>query len=443
MVGSGWIILLGEWLRRAAPGGALLAMLCGGALMCLIGTCYAELAARMPRAGGEFRYALEGLGRRPAYIVGWFLTLFLVSLCAFEGTALAWLVGELIPAADGRALYTVFGAAVTRNALLLGLAGAAVVCAINVGGVRSSVFFQRLVTYTFIAVMFGLIATGLLFGSSHNLQPLFTPPEGHWVVGFFWIFAQCAMLLNGFQAALYVIEDRAPDVSVRTATLSMVGGIAGAAIFYAAVILAAGSIIPWRQILQAPLPAVAAFDALSASGIIGKIILCVSIASLAKTWNALVLMASRIILAQATVRLLPATFSSVNQAGAPAAAIYLVTAVSISGMVLGKGALLPIINMAVICVAMVVLLSVLILLKLRRSQPASEGYRVPGGRPMIVFCAAGAAVMAVFAFIQPLLQHPHSFPLEWGLMLGWAALGFALSRAGARPAGNAAAPPVG
>src|SRR6185437_13748838 len=82
MVGSGWIILLGEWLRRAAPGGAFLALLGGGALMSLIGTCYAELAARMPRAGGEFRYALEGLGRAPAFIVGWFLTLFLVSLCA-------------------------------------------------------------------------------------------------------------------------------------------------------------------------------------------------------------------------------------------------------------------------------------------------------------------------------------------------------------------------
>jgi hypothetical protein len=36
----------------------------------------------------------------------------------------------------------------------------------------------------------------------------------------------------------------APDVSVRAATLSMVAGIIGAAIFYAAVVLAAGSIMP-------------------------------------------------------------------------------------------------------------------------------------------------------------------------------------------------------
>jgi APA family basic amino acid/polyamine antiporter len=70
MVGSGWIILLGDWLKRAAPGGALLALLAGGALMALVGCCYAELAARLPRAGGEFLYALEGLGRTAAFIVG-------------------------------------------------------------------------------------------------------------------------------------------------------------------------------------------------------------------------------------------------------------------------------------------------------------------------------------------------------------------------------------
>jgi APA family basic amino acid/polyamine antiporter len=425
MVGSGWIILLGEWLRRAAPGGAMLALLAGGALMALIGTCYAELAARMPRAGGEFLYALEGLGRAPAFIVGWFLTLFLVSLCAFEGTALAWLVTELVPAAQGRPLYHLLGEAVSGDSLMLGLFGAAAVCVLNVSGVRSSVFFQRLVTYTFIAVMFGLIAAGLLFGTSRNLQPLFSPPDGRsWSAGAFWIFAQCAMLLNGFQSSLYVIEARAPDVSVRAATLSMVLGIVGAAVFYAAVILAAGSLVPWRELLSARLPAVAAFDALNSSGVIGRIILCVAIASLAKTWNALVLMASRIILAQARAGMLPAPFARVNQrAGAPANAIVLVTVTSIAGMLLGKGALIPIINMAVICVAMVLVLSLLILLKLRLQQPVSPGYAVPGGQPTVLLCLAGAVLMAGFAFCQPVLEKPGGIPLEWTLMGIWAALG--------------------
>jgi len=239
----------------------------------------------------------------------------------------------------------------------------------------------------------------------------------------------CAMLLNGFQSALYVIEERAPDVSVRAATLCMVGGIVGAAIFYSAIILAAGRMMPWREILSAHLPAVAAFDVLSPTGIVGKIILLVSIASLAKTWNALLLMASRILLAQARAGMVPAAFGRLNErAGAPSNAILLVTFVSIGGMLLGKGALIPIINMATICIAMILVLALVVLLKLRRQQPKSPGYAVPGGITTILVCLSGAVLMAGFAFFGPLLQNPGHLPLEWMLMVAWATLGLVLSR---------------
>jgi amino acid transporter len=301
---------------------------------------------------------------------------------------------------------------------------------LNLQGVRSSVAFQRVVTFTFIAVMFALIVAGFVFGEAKNLQPLFQTPDGHaWTTGAFWIFAMCAMLLNGFQSALYVIEERAPDVSVRAATLSMVGGIVGAAIFYAAIIVAAGRMMPWREILSAHLPAVAAFDVLSASGIVGKIILLVSIASLAKTWNALLLMASRILLAQSRAGMVPAAFGRLNErAGAPSNAILLVTVVSIGGMLLGKGALIPIINMATICIAMILVLALVVLLKLRRQQPKSPGYAVPGGLTTILVCLSGAVLMAGFAFLGPLLQTPGHVPLEWMLMLAWGALGLVFSR---------------
>ena len=423
MVGSGWIILLGEWLRRAAPGGALLAMLAGGALMALVGCCYAELAARLPRAGGDFLYALEGLGRTAGFVVGSFITLFLVSLCAFEATALAWLVTELAPGAQGKALYHILGESVTSDALVLGLIGATTVCVLNLRGVRSSVTFQRIVTFTFLAVVGALIVCGFVFGSAKNLRPMFQPADGHpWTSGAFWIFAQCAMLLNGFQAALYVIEERATDVSVRTATLSMVGGIVAAALFYSGIILAAGRMLPWQQILAAHLPAVAAFNALTPNGLVGSVVLVVSIASTAKTWNALVLMASRILLAQAAAGMLPPFCTKASTA------ILTVTLLSIFGMLLGKGALIPIINMATICITLIVVLALVVLLKLRRARPESPGFSVPGGLPTILVCLAGALLMAGFAFFGPLLQAPGQVPLEWMLMAAWAALSVFFAR---------------
>jgi basic amino acid/polyamine antiporter, APA family len=261
---------------------------------------------------------------------------------------------------------------------------------------------------------------------------MFATPDGHsWTSGAFWIFAMCAMLLNGFQSALYVIEERADGVSVSAATRSMVYGIVAAAVFYAAIILAAGCMLPWREILGAHLPAVAAFDVLSPTGIVGRIILLVSIASLAKTWNALLLMASRILVAQSRAGMVPADFAKLNQrAGAPSNAILLVTFVSVAGMLLGKGALIPIINMATICIAMILVLALLVLLKLRHRQPESPGYAVPGGLPTILVCLSGAVLMAGFAFVGPLLQNPGHVPLEWILMVAWAALGliFGLAR---------------
>jgi amino acid transporter len=140
-------------------------------------------------------------------------------------------------------------------------------------------------------------------------------------------------------------------------------------------------------------------------------------------------MASRIILAQARAGMLPAPFARVNQrAGAPANAILLVTVTSIVGMLLGKGALIPIVNMAVICVAMVLVLSLVVLLKLRRREPISPGYAVPGGQPTVLLCLTGAVLMAGFAFCQPVLEKSGGIPLEWILMAVWAALGLVFSR---------------
>jgi APA family basic amino acid/polyamine antiporter len=286
------------------------------------------------------------------------------------------------------------------------------------------------VTFTFIGLMCLLILCGFVFGTAQNLQPLFQPPGGQsWTTGALWIFAQCAMLLNGFQAALYVIEERATDVSVRTATLSMVGGIVAAAVFYASITLAAGRMMPWQQILPAHLPAVAAFNALSASGIVGVIILLVSIASTAKTWNALLLMASRILVAQSRASMVPAALGRLNaRAGAPANAILLVTSVTIAGMALGKGALIPIINMAVICITLILVVALTVLLRLRHKNPQSPGYAVPGGRLTLCICLTGVAAMAAFAFFGPLLQNPGHLPLEWMLMAAWGALSLIFSR---------------
>lgn len=423
IVGSGWVVLLGEWLKLAAPGGALLALVAGGVLMSAIGLCYAELAARMPRAGGELRFALETLGKNAAFPVGWFLTLFLVAICAFEGTALPWFLSLLIPALKTPPAYQVLKEPVTVVGIALGCGGALFMCGLNLAGVRMSTLFQRLITFGFLAVMGAMILAGFLFGHAANLEPWFSPPGGRsWFLGFVWLFATCAMLLTGFQTALYLIEERECSVSVKSATTFMVLGIIAAALFYAAVVLSAGSIMPWHQVLASELPSVAAFDALRPGGLIGRTVLIVAVFSLAKTWNATIMMCSRLIQAQADAGLLPTVMGRLNRRRAPANALWFVTLASMVGVFLGRGALVPIINMATICVAGIIVLMLVSLLVQRRRQPISPGFSVPWPRFTIPICLTGALAMAAFAVFEPLWVQ-HGVPLEWQLIGAWATLG--------------------
>jgi amino acid transporter len=424
MVGSGWIILLGEWLGLAGPGGTLLALLAGGLVMALVGACYAELAARHPLAGGEFLYAMEVLGSRAAFIVGWFITLFLIAVCAFEALVLVWLLQLLIPSLKSQALYTFLGEGVTIDSVLIGLAAIFVISGLNLSGVKLSVLFQRIVTFTFIGIMALLIIAGFGFGDLSNAMPLFDPPgDKSWFLGALWIFASCAMLLNGFQSAIYVIEERSTSVPVRSVVKCMIFGILGATVFYALTVLSASAVSPWQAILGADLPAVLAFGRLTESGVVGQIIIVAAIISLTKTWNAVLMMATRMLLSQARAGLLPKSLARLNRKGAPTTAIYLVTVFSIVGVFLGRGAIIPIINMAIICIAFSFVLSLWILLKLRKQDPTTPEFEVPGGRAGICFALVGAFLMAGFAFLEPLFRAATGVPLEWILMALWAALG--------------------
>jgi basic amino acid/polyamine antiporter, APA family len=127
IVGSAWVILLGDWLTKAGPGGAILGFLCGGAVMMVIGACYAELTTRIPEAGSEFIYAHRIYGSGVAFVVGWFLVLYLVSVTVFESLALAWIADVIFPDWKIAVLYHAFGAPISGEAILVSVTGAAVI----------------------------------------------------------------------------------------------------------------------------------------------------------------------------------------------------------------------------------------------------------------------------------------------------------------------------
>src|SRR5271165_4289897 len=77
MIGSGIFIVAGEMAREVgSTGWLLLAWLIAGVLTLAAALSYGELAAMMPRAGGQYVYLREAYSPLWGFLYGW--TLFLV-----------------------------------------------------------------------------------------------------------------------------------------------------------------------------------------------------------------------------------------------------------------------------------------------------------------------------------------------------------------------------
>jgi amino acid transporter len=430
IVGSGWVVILGDWLGAAGPGGAAVAFFAGGLVMIIIAAALSELASRFPRAGGEFIYILEGLGQKPAFLVGWLLTLSFVAFTAFEGIALAWFIQTLLPGFRGGIVYSLLGQDIRVSALVLGVGGAAMFTALNYLGSAFAVLFQRIVTFAFIACAAGLVGAGFVLGDPANMEPLFAGSAGHaWTVGAFWVFATSMVFLNGFQSAIYAVEERAPEVSVAGVSAAMIAGVAGAVLFYCLLIFSASGAMPWRSLLGQDLPSAAAFGALTKDGLLRTLVLVAAAISLLKTWNALHLGAARLILAQARLGYLPRRLAVVHpRYGTPSNAVLFVGFCTVCGIMLGRGAIVPIVNMSAVATTTTFFLCLFVLLKLRRHSADTPSFRVPGGVPVILFALAGALTAAAVALFEPMWSAA-GIPLEWYLLVGWALIGLGLRAA--------------
>lgn len=428
IVGSGWVVVLGDWLKASGPGGAVLGFAAGTVLMAIVAAAYAELLARYPRAGSEFVFIQEGLGAGWANLLGWFIGLYVVAFTAFEALALPWFLEILIPPlATGPIAYTLLGQDVPLITLAIGISGAILITLFNCIGAQVAVGFQQLVTYAFIGVSAALVLLGFRVGTPTHWQPLFAAPAGESVSGgMLWVFAGSTLFLSGFQSAANAVEERATGTGIRIVAWSMIGAVVAAGLFYCLIILAASALRPWQELPAQALPVAAAFESALPDGLAARIVLIAATVSLVKTWNALHLSASRLLLAQARSGLLPSALRNVDAShGVPRKAVLFVGAMTCFGVCLGRGAIIPIINMSTVCTAAAVVLCLIALLRLRDRSPGRPEFRVFGGTVVIVLAMIGAAGAALMAAVAP-FKAADGVPLELLLLAGWAALGASL-----------------
>jgi APA family basic amino acid/polyamine antiporter len=181
MIGSGIFIVSAEISRETASPALLIgAWLITGFLTIVGALTYGELAAMMPRAGGQYVYLRESLGPLWGFLYGW--TLFLViqtGTIAAVGVAFGKFLGIFWPAVSSThwILHLWKVPNFTIGPMVLGgmdvglntqnLAAILVVIAlsiINIFGVKTGALIQNIFTTAKVSALLGLVLFGIFLG---------------------------------------------------------------------------------------------------------------------------------------------------------------------------------------------------------------------------------------------------------------------------------------
>jgi APA family basic amino acid/polyamine antiporter len=172
MIGSGIFIVSADMARRiGSPGWLLVAWLVTGVLTVAAALSYGELAALMPRAGGQYVYLREAFNPLCGFLYGW--TLFLViqtGTIAAVGVAFAKFAGALWPAV-GEGNYLIAPIHITpgyavslSTAQLVGILLIALLTVTNLFGIDYGKIIQNVFTVSKTGALLGLIVLCLLLG---------------------------------------------------------------------------------------------------------------------------------------------------------------------------------------------------------------------------------------------------------------------------------------
>ncbi len=175
MIGSGIFITSAESARLVGTPGWLLAAWAVSGLMTILGAiCAAEIAAMMPRAGGQYVFLREAYSPLFGFLFGW--AMFLVvqtGTIAAVSVAFAKFLGVFFPQITAN-LYVVepihlggFAFSLSRQQLVAVIL-IAFLTAVNMMGLKLGKWIQNSFTFTKTAALFGLIVVGLWLGTNRE-----------------------------------------------------------------------------------------------------------------------------------------------------------------------------------------------------------------------------------------------------------------------------------
>jgi APA family basic amino acid/polyamine antiporter len=199
MIGSGIFIVSAEIAREVNSPALLIGAWLVTGFMTIVGALsYGELAAMMPRAGGQYVYLRESLGKLWGFLYGW--TLFLViqtGTVAAVGVAFGKFMGYFFPsiAADNWIFHIAHVPPINVGPMVLGnmdvglntqnLCGIVIVVfltVLNIFGLKLGAAVQNLFTIAKVSALAGLVITGIFV--ARNAQAIAANFGNFWRLDF-------------------------------------------------------------------------------------------------------------------------------------------------------------------------------------------------------------------------------------------------------------------
>ena len=166
MIGSGIFIVSADIARQVnSPGLLMLTWVVTAVLTLMAALSFGELAAAMPRAGGQYVYLREAYGPMSGFLYGWTLfTVIQTGTIAAVAMAFAKFAGVLMPWISRPEPLLAAGPLVFRSEQAVAIGTIVFLTWWNMRGLRYGAVLQNVFTITKVGALLGLIALGLFLG---------------------------------------------------------------------------------------------------------------------------------------------------------------------------------------------------------------------------------------------------------------------------------------
>jgi amino acid transporter len=340
MIGTGWVVLMDDWLGRGGPLGAMLGFALGGILLLPVAYTYGQWVRRLPDAAGEAAYTAEVFPSFVGYLTGWIMLLAYLIVCPWEAVAVGKLAAYLFPQLDALELYRVAGVPVFLPRLLLGLLLTLFLGYLNYRGIRASATFQNWATSAVLLVFLVMVVISGRSGAPAHLQPLFSHAP---LVSVLLTLQIVPYFVTGFESVPKVAEEAHPGFPPGDFFKAIAMALLVGAGFYVLVIGAVSYIAPWQGLVGQRFATAIAFEQGAHSVEIARVILAISLVGLLQVFNGNFVAATRLLFAYGRRRTISPVFAKVQPTyQTPTAAILAVSVATLAGLLLGDALLVPV-----------------------------------------------------------------------------------------------------